>query len=249
MWRFALARPSQSCRFQVRRDRKYPIATTVADDTGGRSMPRQTSAPADRLTPPRSKQMVRQRLAAVGIEGRGLSLEEAAAYVGLSPGAFLKGVVAGIYPGALPQSGEREIWDRVALYRALDARQALTALRPARPMTLVTMTSKGRSAVSTLKTLPKYVFRQERNNGRVYYYFRRHGLYTRLPDDPASAEFAIRYGQLLESIRRPSAKVAKPGSIKALIAEFKQAPEFNETRAEDADRLCALPREARDRGW
>ena len=95
-------------------------------------------------------------------------------------------------------------------------------------MTLVTMTSKGQSAVSTPRALPKYVFRQERRDGRVYYYFRQHGLYTRLPDDPASAEFAIRYGQLLESIRRPSAKVAKPGSIKALIAEFKQAPEFNE---------------------
>lgn len=80
--------------------------------------------------------------------------------------------------------------------------------------------------MSTQKPLPKYVFRQERNGGRVYHYFRRQGLYTRLPDDPASHDFAIRYGQLLESISLPSAKAMKPGSVKALIAEFKRAPEF-----------------------
>ena len=64
--------------------------------------------------------MSQHRLAAIGIKVRGLSLEEAAAYVGLSPGAFLKCVAAGLYPGAVQQSSERKIWDRVALDRALD---------------------------------------------------------------------------------------------------------------------------------
>lgn len=68
----------------------------------------------------RSKNEARERLAGVGIQPRGLSLEEAAAYVGLSPGAFLKAVAAKLYPDHLPCHGERRIWDRLALDHAMN---------------------------------------------------------------------------------------------------------------------------------
>jgi integrase len=95
-------------------------------------------------------------------------------------------------------------------------------------------TSTGQSTVPIPNPLPKFVFRQAQR-GRVYLYFRHQGLYTRLPDDPASTEFAIRYGQLLESISKPSAKRLPPGSVRALIAEFKSTPEY--TKLEPKTRL------------
>lgn len=87
-------------------------------------------------------------------------------------------------------------------------------------------TSTGRSTVpSQDHPLPRYVVRVRRR-ARIYFYFRHQGLYSRLPDDPAAPEFAIRYGQLVESTRKPSARRLPPGSVKALIAEFKETPEY-----------------------
>ncbi|WP_024276024.1 hypothetical protein [Hyphomicrobium sp. 802] len=68
----------------------------------------------------RSKGSAREKLAAAGIIPRGLSLDEAAAYVNLSPKSFLAEVDAGRYPAALPHKADRLIWDRHALDRALD---------------------------------------------------------------------------------------------------------------------------------
>lgn len=78
--------------------------------------------------------------------------------------------------------------------------------------------------------LPRYVFRQAQR-GRVYFYFRHQGLYTRLPDNPSSSEFAIRYGQLLQSTAKPSGRRLPPGSLQALIAEYKGTPEYNRLEA------------------
>lgn len=87
------------------------------------------SADANRaaLHRPRSKMAVRERLANAGIPPRGLSLEEAAAYVGLSAGAFLRGVEQRIYPRPISQPSQRKVWDRRTLDRAMDALSGLDA--------------------------------------------------------------------------------------------------------------------------
>lgn len=61
----------------------------------------------------------RGQLAALGIQPRGLELELAAAYVGLSAPSFLAQVEAGRLPPATCH-GRRRVWDRVALDRAMD---------------------------------------------------------------------------------------------------------------------------------
>ncbi|MGE0700896.1 MAG: helix-turn-helix transcriptional regulator [Hyphomicrobiaceae bacterium] len=72
--------------------------------------------PADR-----SRTAIRARLAAAGVVVRGLSLDEAAAYVGLSRHTFEKEVAAGRFPPALSLGTcDRHIWDRRALDAALD---------------------------------------------------------------------------------------------------------------------------------
>lgn len=52
-----------------------------------------------------------------------LSREQAAAYVGLSPEAFLKEVVLGTFPHPFPlRRTKRRLWDKAELDRVLDAR-------------------------------------------------------------------------------------------------------------------------------
>lgn len=59
----------------------------------------------------------------VGMTPRLLSREQAAAYVGLSPGAFDSEVDAGTYPRPFPlRRTKRLLWDRIELDRALDSR-------------------------------------------------------------------------------------------------------------------------------
>jgi hypothetical protein len=51
---------------------------------------------------------------------RGLSVEQASAYVGLSVPSFLAEVKLGRYPGHVPSATRRQVWDRHALDRAMD---------------------------------------------------------------------------------------------------------------------------------
>ncbi|MGE0024833.1 MAG: tyrosine-type recombinase/integrase [Hyphomicrobium sp.] len=74
--------------------------------------------------------------------------------------------------------------------------------------------------------LPKYVKRIPRGD-RVHLYFRFRGAYTKLPPDPASAEFFAAYAQALEGTEKPSARErCAEGSVNALIRDFKASPEF-----------------------
>lgn len=73
--------------------------------------------------------------------------------------------------------------------------------------------------------LPKYVKRVPRGR-QVHLYFRWRGTYLRLPKDPASAEFHAAYAEALAGIAKPSAKPSAPGSVHALVTEYKAAPEF-----------------------
>ena len=57
---------------------------------------------------------------------RGLSLEQAAAYVGVSPGKFKEEVAEGLWPKPWKR-GRRLIWDRMALDKVFDQRSKLTA--------------------------------------------------------------------------------------------------------------------------
>ena len=76
-----------------------------------------------------SKGSAREKLAAVGIAPRGLSLDEAAAYVNLSAKSFLTEVQEGQYPAALPHKAGRLVWDRRALDVALDRLSGLYSNR------------------------------------------------------------------------------------------------------------------------
>lgn len=72
----------------------------------------------------------RERLAAIGIAPRGLDLDLAAAYVGLSAPSFLAQVEAGRLPPPTSH-GRRRVWDRVALDRAMDRLSGLPSTRAA----------------------------------------------------------------------------------------------------------------------
>lgn len=72
----------------------------------------------------RSKPQATVELVKLGIRPRVLDLDMAAAYVGLSAAAFLKGVREGTYPDPLTD-GRRRQWDIRALDRAVDARSKL----------------------------------------------------------------------------------------------------------------------------
>lgn len=65
------------------------------------------------------------RLVKAGISPRGLALAEAAAYVGLSAGAFEKAVSDGRIPGPLKIGSTRRIWDRARLDQWLDEQSGL----------------------------------------------------------------------------------------------------------------------------
>ena len=63
----------------------------------------------------------REELGRQGIKPGGLSLAEAAAFVGLSPNTFLREVKAGTLPAPLPLVSSRKVWSRAALARATGA--------------------------------------------------------------------------------------------------------------------------------
>jgi excisionase family DNA binding protein len=72
------------------------------------------------------KHVARERLVRLGIVPRGLSVDEAAAYVGLARAAFNKEVKEGRLPGPVALGSRRRVWDRAALDRALDGNRAGT---------------------------------------------------------------------------------------------------------------------------
>lgn len=73
-----------------------------------------------------TKPRARAQLAAAGISPRGLSLEEAAAYVDLAPATFQAEVAAGTFPRPIRLgASRRQVWDRAALDRALDRASGL----------------------------------------------------------------------------------------------------------------------------
>jgi hypothetical protein len=76
-----------------------------------------------------SSKQARERLAERGVAPRGLGLEEAAAYIGISPHLFLQEVSAGRLPKPR-QYGRRKVWDRVALDRSFEDDAASTAQDP-----------------------------------------------------------------------------------------------------------------------
>lgn len=59
-------------------------------------------------------------------ERRVFNCDEAASYVGVSPGHFRKLVDAGIMPAPLPTYGRARRWDKIALDRALDSTSGTT---------------------------------------------------------------------------------------------------------------------------
>lgn len=75
----------------------------------------------------RTKATARSALVAAGIVPRGLSLDEAAAYVNLCPKAFLAEVAKGHYPRPLSHGSRRDVWDLRALDSALDQLSGLAA--------------------------------------------------------------------------------------------------------------------------
>ena len=67
---------------------------------------------------------IRERLAGRGITPATLSLEEAAAYVGMSKQTFLKEVRAGTMPLPLPLKGRRKLFSLAALDQRVNPLQA-----------------------------------------------------------------------------------------------------------------------------
>ena len=80
-----------------------------------------------------SRAAAQARLVELGLAPRGLSLDLAAAYVGLSPACFLAEVAAGRYPQPSrhgrtgSRKAQRRVWDREALDRAMSR---LSGLEP-----------------------------------------------------------------------------------------------------------------------
>lgn len=75
-----------------------------------------------------------------------------------------------------------------------------------------------------------YLYRQPDRNGKWFYYFRRNGKKTRLPD-PSDPTFHEAYAKALGSPnnvkeRKPRASAGKPGSIKWLCERYYQTVEF-----------------------
>ena len=71
--------------------------------------------------------------------------------------------------------------------------------------------------------LPKYVYAKGRKG---YLYFMRGKMLVRMPDDPTSPEFAMRYAQLLNNrIVAPAKK-----NMKGLIAKYMQSPRWEKLK-------------------
>lgn len=74
--------------------------------------------------------------------------------------------------------------------------------------------------------LPKYVDRT-RAKGRDYYYFRRDGERRPLPKGPDHPEFWTEYARLLDlAASDPAPRETLPGSLGALIADYKASDEY-----------------------
>lgn len=87
------------------------------------------------------------------------------------------------------------------------------------------MSHKGRPRQDAL---PRYVKAQRRGE-RVSYFVRHAGKYWPLPSDPHSAAFAEAYAAARREIdarKSPAAKRSTPGTVDAMIADYKAAPEF-----------------------
>jgi integrase len=80
------------------------------------------------------------------------------------------------------------------------------------------------------RALPKYVVEQ-RAKGCTYYYFRWRGVYRRLPDDPASDAFRTEYARAFASLSPEHESPIIPKSVRALIRDFKLAPEWTQLAA------------------
>jgi integrase len=63
-------------------------------------------------------------------------------------------------------------------------------------------------------------------HGHTYLYFRWHGVYRRLPDNPTSEEFRVEYARALASIAPEAESPILAGSVRALIRDFKSSPEW-----------------------
>lgn len=55
----------------------------------------------------------RTKLAEMGLQPIGLDLDEASAYVGLSPRSFQEAVRAGIYPQPMKLGTRKKVWNRI----------------------------------------------------------------------------------------------------------------------------------------
>jgi predicted DNA-binding transcriptional regulator AlpA len=75
----------------------------------------------------RAKSEAIAALLKLGIRPRLVDVDVAAAYVGLSAGAFQAAVAAGRYPQPL-SDGRRKLWDLRAIDAAIDRRSGLTPL-------------------------------------------------------------------------------------------------------------------------
>src|SRR5262245_60932736 len=75
------------------------------------------------------------------------------------------------------------------------------------------------------RRLPRFVQRK-RVKGRDYYYFRWRDVYRRLPDNPNSESFRIEYAKALASIAPEREHAIIAGSVRALIRDYKDSPEW-----------------------
>ena len=66
------------------------------------------------------------------------------------------------------------------------------------------------------------------SKGRTYFYFRWRDVYRRLPDNPGSEAFRAEYARSLTAISPEHEKPIIRGSVRALMREFKMAPEWTE---------------------
>lgn len=66
----------------------------------------------------------RAKLAEIGLVPIGLDVDEAAAYVGMTPRTFRAAVEDGLYPPPMRVKGRKQVWNRLALEAALGAQRA-----------------------------------------------------------------------------------------------------------------------------